>query len=321
MKKTIVFLILGIMIWMITTCSTENGNSRNITNMPLSSWVGTYIFEELFRPDHSKENIRRYEITIYEESGEFFAIINIDALDNFPANVPWRYLRARVFGNEEWISLTLICGWGVLNTGSYPDVVLISFRRVNTDIYTYWGNLRPFGNYQSNRVWFEKIDGELPSMDLPKADLSSWVGMYVLEERLFGTLLWGDETRHQKIIIYETNGNHFAHIFESTISSHNRDNPNIPNHPNVIYRLDALPMPWEPPSVSVMRAEIVGSEEWISLILLDLLSDRHDNSPQVGSVLLSFRKENDNIYTYWGSIWRFTKENRSNMIHFEKVGD
>jgi hypothetical protein len=94
---------------------------------------------------------------IYAENGEYFANIEMEW-----DVTPMAKIQAKVFGNEEWISLTLLkyLNNKVISSSSKANDVLISFRRENSDIYTYWGTISTavFENTPSNRKYFEKID-------------------------------------------------------------------------------------------------------------------------------------------------------------------
>ena len=145
MKKIIAYLVLAIIFLTITACLENNAKSD------LSIWIGTYTFEELYI-----DTLIFYEITIYEENNSYFSNILIEGRCIYPGTK----LCARVYGNEEWISLTLIGPTGILSTGSKVDDLLMSFRRENDDIYTYWGKLRSYvpENATSNMIHFEKAD-------------------------------------------------------------------------------------------------------------------------------------------------------------------
>jgi len=293
MKKIIVLLIFAVIVWAILACSGEDKPESG-----LSTWVGVYTFEEV-----DIDTPLFYEITIYEENGEFLAIITIDSRI-YPISLEFPF-RANIFGNEEWISLTLIEPTGIITTGCRVDDVLISFRREGGNIYTYWGTLFSSvpENIESNGRYFEKVaDGiERADISLPRADLSSWVGTYTFKEAV--TRWWGDMAKHYEIVIYEENGDYFARIFtERYVFTEG-----------------------EPPESEVIEAyaKVFGGEEWISLTVIEFLVDGLPfYPPQIDRVIMSFRRENNNIYTYWGMIRSIVwEEHNSNMVLFEKVQD
>ena len=134
---------------------------QNIPKGDLNCWVGTYKFEETLNllDDDRYNDIFNcyYKIVIYEENGKYFANIEIDY--EVP---PISKIQAKVFGNEEWISLTLLkyLNSGVLSSSSKPNDVLISFRRQGSEIYTYWGAIDTivYENTPSNQKYFEKVE-------------------------------------------------------------------------------------------------------------------------------------------------------------------
>lgn len=125
-------------------------------------------------------------------------------------------------------------------------------------------------------------------------DLSSWVGVYTFEEIYDRYYDANDEMNayyvHYEITIYEDNSDYFADIV-----------------------ID-LPIPL----IRNLQAKLIGDEEWISLIFLS--GDQLSTAAHADMVLVSFRKESKDIYTYWGGLSPCSDENeQSNKIYFEKV--
>lgn len=71
------------------------------------------------------------------------------------------------------------------------------------------------------------------------------------------------------------------------------------------------------------KARVYGGEEWISLVLEEYLPDNMIGlNAEPGSVLLSFRKEGEMLYTYWGEIVPMIIDNEiSGNVYFEKDFD
>ena len=71
-------------------------------------------------------------------------------------------IKSKVFGNKEWVSIILLeyLDKGILSSDSKKNDLLISFRRENSDIYTYWGKLCTYiwEHKQSNEIYFKKVD-------------------------------------------------------------------------------------------------------------------------------------------------------------------
>ena len=73
MKKIFIFLSPIILFWGITACSAEN------QKINLSPWLGTYVFEEDYDyRDGITTVLQYYEVTIYEDNGEYSANIFVD---------------------------------------------------------------------------------------------------------------------------------------------------------------------------------------------------------------------------------------------------
>jgi len=130
----ILITMLFSLIFINIVCSNKNS---------LDNWIGDYYYIAKFphTTDYTASYFIVYEITIYDESGEYFAEIN---------NNGW-FLQtstlARVTGNENSINITFIetlpqdSLYGI--TERYENnELLIEFQYVNSELQTYWWALR-----------------------------------------------------------------------------------------------------------------------------------------------------------------------------------
>ena len=70
-----------------------------------------------------------------------------------------------------------------------------------------------------------------------------------------------------------------------------------------------------------IRAGVYGDEECINLVFLEYLPENMGNEIYDDCELLSFRKDGEDIYTYWGKVEAIFYENRNQgEIYFTKVG-
>ena len=96
-----------------------------------------------------------YHIKIYESDHEYFADIEMSGQTTFAG------IKAKVYGNREWISLLFLeylpdhVMGGAVPKG---ESVLLSFRNDGENIYTYWGEIEPmlYENEDSGEVRFTK---------------------------------------------------------------------------------------------------------------------------------------------------------------------
>ena len=123
----------------------------------LKGWVGTYSFAECYsKPDHAPL-FMDYKITIYQEEEKYFADIKITGQTTQTS------IKAEGYGDDEWISLVFqqylpdhVMG-GINDTSS----VLLSFRKEESDVYTYWGEIKPmlYENEDSGEIYFQLESG------------------------------------------------------------------------------------------------------------------------------------------------------------------
>lgn len=120
----------------------------------LITWLGEYTFNENFSDPNYAPMVMDYNIKIYNEGGIYYADLEI------VGQTTWIHVKANVYGDAEWISL--------VNYQELPDnmtfnaksnVVMISFRKKNENIYTYWGEIEPMliENAESGKNYFVKI--------------------------------------------------------------------------------------------------------------------------------------------------------------------
>lgn len=156
--KIVVLCMLSMLIFMGCRSGTKESYSQSDD---LKGWVGTYSFAECYsKPDHASL-FMDYKITIYQEEEEHFADIKMTGQTTQAS------IRAEVYGNDEWISLVFqqylpdhVMG-GINDTSS----VLLSFRKEESDIYTYWGELKPmlYENEDSGKIYFQLESGSQES--------------------------------------------------------------------------------------------------------------------------------------------------------------
>ncbi|MBD5097767.1 MAG: hypothetical protein HDT40_12400, partial [Lachnospiraceae bacterium] len=116
-----------------------------------------YTFSE--KLSETTEDLRDYDITIYEENGQYYGDLRISG-ENIDIDV-----KAQIYGNDEWISLVLMEYNSEHESGleDMENCVLLSLRSQGEEIYTYWGgkpvtnllNDDPFVYYDSN-LFFAK---------------------------------------------------------------------------------------------------------------------------------------------------------------------
>lgn len=70
-----------------------------------------------------------------------------------------------------------------------------------------------------------------------------------------------------------------------------------------------------------IQAEVAGDEDSIELIFLKYLPDNIMERYQKGDVLLSFKREDSIIYTYWNKMGPMLLDNKSPGAYFSKVTD
>ena len=143
----------GIYLEKVEAVQAENVGEQN----RLEDWIGNYTFSE--KLSETTEDLRDYDITIYEENGQYYGDLRISGED-IGIDV-----KAQIYGNDEWISLVLVEYNSEHESGleDMENSVLLSLRSQGEEIYTYWGgkpvtnllNDDPFVYYDSN-LFFAK---------------------------------------------------------------------------------------------------------------------------------------------------------------------
>ena len=147
-KGTVYFIVSVFILCLLAGCSSK----QEETDL-LKGWVGNYAFYDDFQVPDGPYMMLDYKLTIYEEAGEYYA--DMDAC----GQTTNAHLRAKVYGNDEWISLVFDKELEGNHLKPKDDTLLMSFRKDKTDIYTYWAHYKPLvGNPNVGSVCFSKTD-------------------------------------------------------------------------------------------------------------------------------------------------------------------
>lgn len=145
LKRIIMFFLSIFMILMLTNCNSSKSSSGK------DIWVGAYEFYE-FVP----ENINmQYNINIYKCEDSLLSEINIDGFQTKAR------IRAQVVQDGEKIDFVFD---DYLPDNEYEIFIkgdlLFSFKRIDNEIYTCWGKLKPINpeNEISDKIYFTKND-------------------------------------------------------------------------------------------------------------------------------------------------------------------
>lgn len=244
-------------------------NAENEAKANLDNWIGKYTFDEVISEEGNAPMFMDYDIDIYKESDQYYANVEING------QLTGINLKAKIYGNEEWISL-VIAEYNpehVTGLSNAENSVLLSLRRQGEDIYTYWGVMEPL--YEKNLVSGKYLEKET-EQEVIQTDnagemdgLENWVGRYIFSEKL------GKEAENQRkydIKIYEEDEQYYAD----------------------------LRIKGQDTGIDV-KTQIYGNEEWISLVLMEYNPGHEAGLEDMkNSVLLSLRQEGEDIYTYWG---------------------
>ena len=158
--KVFPVLILLIMAFTILSgCTNRTNGYSSLENKDLSSWVGEYMFtEDYYEPDYAPM-IMDYNVTIYSQKDDYFADIEIMGQTTAVS------VRAKLYGDDEWISLIFLeyLANHVIGLSSKANSVLISFRKEESEIYTYWGGINPmlYKNEDSGKIYFAKSNQDI----------------------------------------------------------------------------------------------------------------------------------------------------------------
>ena len=147
-KGTVYFIVSVFILCLLAGCSSK----QEETDL-LKGWVGDYAFFDDFQVPDGPCMTLDYKLTIYEEAGKYYA--DMDAYGWMTDD----HLRAKVYGNDEWISLVFDKELEGNHLKPKDDTLLMSFRKDKTDIYTYWAHYKPLvGNPNVGSVCFSKTD-------------------------------------------------------------------------------------------------------------------------------------------------------------------
>lgn len=146
-----IIVVLVVFICIIIGCN--NYEKFLLKENDLDSWIGVYEFSESANEPEGPFMIMNYEIKIYKEE-YYYADIIIDGQTTLAR------AKAEIYGNEEWISLTFLeyLPENIIGIYAKKNDVLISFRKDNQEIYTYWGKIEPmlYDNEESGKIYFQK---------------------------------------------------------------------------------------------------------------------------------------------------------------------
>lgn len=102
----------------------------------LDSWVGKYEFGEFIdRGEDLSSMFMAYEMELYKENDRYYADVKADG------HMTGINLRAKLYGNDEWVSLVIDEYYPEHKSGleNMENMVLLSLRRQGENLYTYWG--------------------------------------------------------------------------------------------------------------------------------------------------------------------------------------
>lgn len=270
-------------------------NTENEAKDNLDNWIGKYVFGESYSEEDSAYMFMDYDIDIYKEKDQYYADVVVNG------QMTAINLTANVYGNEEWISL-VIAEYNpehITGLSEMENTVLLSLRNQGGELYTYWGVLEPLSDkLPYSGMYFEKVSEEVIQTENAGEmnRLEDWIGEYTFSEELSAA---AQELRNYDITIYEENGQYYADL-----------------------RITGGDIGID------VKTHIYGNEEWVSLVLSEYNPGHKLGLEEMeNGVLLSMRKQGEDIYTYWGG-WPVTEllsDNRfvyydSNQF-FEKLYD
>lgn len=145
------FITLLSMCLLLSACTNKQDTLQTETS-ELDAWVGDYGYLEVI--SDPVPMLMGFEISICEEESGYYADIRI------VGQTTDVHAKARVYGDEEWISLVLeeYLPDNMIGLNAEPGSVLLSFRKEGEALYTYWGEIVPMiiDNDVSEKVYFEK---------------------------------------------------------------------------------------------------------------------------------------------------------------------
>ena len=244
-------------------------NTENEAKNNLDNWIGRYAFEEVYNEEGYASMFMDYDINIYKENNQYYADVVVNG------QMTGINLKARLYGNDEWISLVIeeYNPEHVTGLSKMENTVLLSLERQGEDIYTYWGVLHPLAeDLPSSGIYFEKVTEEATVQmgdSKERNGLEGWIGKYAYSEELSE---YTEELRNYDIMIYEEDGQYYADL-----------------------RISGGDIEID------VKAKPCGNDEWISLVLTGYNPEHESGLEEMeNGVLLSLRKQGEDIYTYWG---------------------
>lgn len=234
----------------------------------LDGWIGEYTFGEYAENEIGAMMFMDYNIDIYKENGQYYADVVVNG------HLTGINLKAKLYGNEEWVSL-VIAEYNpdhITGLSEKENTVLLSLRKQGEEIYTYWGVLEAMDvNLPCSGIYLEKAVAEAVSAKNTEGEsgLEDWVGTYTFSEK---TSAASAAVRDYDITIQEENGQYYGDL-RITGGDTGID----------------------------VKTQIYGNEEWISLVLVEYNPEHESGLEDMeNGVLLSLRKRGNDIYTYWG---------------------
>lgn len=250
-------------------------NAEGESRDNLDNWIGKYAFDEVYNEEGYAPMFMKYDIDIYKENNQYYADVVVNG------HMTGISLKAKLYGNDEWISLVIeeYDPEHVTGLSNMENTVLLSLGRQGKDIYTYWGVLNTLDeNLPCSGIYFEKVT-EKPFDQAEnfgeRNELEEWIGRYTFSEESGKQT---EELRNYDITIYEKDRQYYADL-----SISGKD-------------------------IGVdVKTQIYGNDEWISLVLTGYNPGHESGLEEMkNGVLLSLRKQGEDIYTYWGG-WDVTK--------------
>lgn len=233
----------------------------------MDSWLGRYEFEEWVNEEGSAPMFMAYDINIYKENNQYYADVEVNG------QMTGINLRAKLYGNNEWVSLVINEYYPEHVTGlsRMENSVFISLRRQGDEVLTYWGTMIPLiiENEESGNVYLErKTEENIQNENTGEMDgLENWIGEYAFEESNEE-----NEKMFYHLTVYEENGEYYA---DFVITGQETE-------------------------INV-KTQLYGDEQWASFILAENNSELNIGLDEAeNEVLFSLRKQGEHIYTYWG---------------------
>ena len=243
-------------------------DAENKAKDNLDNWIGKYVFEEAYSEEGFAPMGMDYDIDIYKENNQYYADVIVNG------QMAAINLTAKLYGNAEWISLVIekYNPEHITGLSKMENTVLLSLSEQGGELYTYWGVLEPLSEkLPFSGIYFEKVTEEvIQTENIEEMErLETWIGKYTFSEELSKA---AQKLRNYDITIYEENG----HYYED------------------------LSITGGDTGIDV-KAQIYGNEEWVSLALAEYNPGHELGLEEMeNGVLLSLRKQGQNIYTYWG---------------------